>query len=122
MIPIENISREELSRIVQKYEQPLSTLRDTDLYPYYGVVIDIAESLLIKKNEVFNSYWKALIILFIVKSISHFNNQFEVENFILDFEGYYKSEYDKYVNNSIIEDEFERDFKFLKIFTDKRYR
>jgi hypothetical protein len=122
MIPIENISREEIERLIQKYEQPLSTLREAELYPYYVVAIDIAESFFNKKNDVFNGHWKSLIVLFIVKSISHFNNRFDVEKFILDFEKCYKSEYDKYLNISITEDEFERDFKFLKIFVDKRYR
>lgn len=120
MITISNKTREELNKIIQKYEQPLSTLQNTDLYPYYAVVIDIAEPLLIKKDEIFNAHWKAIIILFVVKNIYEFNNQNDVEKFINDFEIYFRKEYKKYLKDSIIDDEFNRDFIFMKIFTDKR--
>ena len=120
MISISNKTREELNNIIRKYEQPLSTLQNTNLYPYYAVVIDIAEPLLIKKGEIFNAHWKAIIILFIVKNIYVFNNQTDVEKFINDFEIYFRKEYKKYLKDSIIDDEFNRDFIFMKIFTDKR--
>jgi len=120
MISIGNKTRDELNKIIQKYEQPLLTLRNTDLYPYYAVVIDIAEPILIKKSEIFDVHWKAVIILFIVKNIHNFNNQVDIEKYINDFEIYYRKEYKKYEKDSIHEDKFDRDFIFMKIFTDKR--
>lgn len=122
MISISNKTRDELNKIIQKYEQPLSTLQNTDLYPYYAVVIDIAEPILIKKTEIFNAHWKAIIILFIVKNIYNFNTQIDIEKYINDFEIYYRKEYKIYQKESLHEDEFNRDFIFMKIFTDKRNR
>lgn len=122
MMPIYNISREDLNKLVKKYEEPLSSLTDTYLYPYYALAIDIAEPLLIKKDKIFNSHWKALIVLFLTKNITNFKTQSDIEKFIVEFEIHFKNEYDKYHKESIIEDDFERDFIFLKIFTDKRNR
>lgn len=120
MINISDKTKEELNIIIQKYEQPLLTLKNTELYPFYAVIINIVEPILIKKYEIFNAHWKAIIILFLVKNINDFYNQKDVENFIIDFEKYYKDEYQKFLTSCVIEDEFERDFIFIKIYLSKK--
>ena len=120
MIDISDKTREELNNIIRKYEQPLLTLKETELYPQYAVVIDIAEPILIKKDEVFNAHWKAIILLFIVKSIDNFEFQADIENFILDFEKYFKINYQDFLENSVIDDEFDRDFIFVKLYINNK--
>lgn len=119
MIDLTNKTVDEVNALILKYAQALEIIRPPD-QPYMAYIIHVACTYLEEKYKELNKDWKAWSVVVLKNLCRKINNDNDVKKIIDEFVGYYVLEYQKYIDDLIWHNEFERDWGFVHGFVHKK--
>ena len=119
MIDLTNKTVDEINALIQKYASALELLRPAD-QPYMAYIIHVACNYIELKYKDLNKDWKAWAVVVLKNLYKKINNDDDIRKFIDEFIGYYALEYQKYINDLVWHNEFDRDWGFVHGFMHKK--
>jgi hypothetical protein len=122
MTDLTNRTVEEVNGLIQKYNQLLEvsgvkTVIDAQILV---IIIDIAVNHIEEKYKTLNKDWKAWTVVVLKNLQKKISNVDDVRKIIDEFVGYYALEYQKYVDDLVWHNEYDRDWGFVHRFIYKK--
>jgi len=106
--------RDAVHRLINKYKSVLEYMKPENRFPYYAYVLDCCVNDINENHINEESDWKtwACLIIFKLYQENKLTDEKQISDALKEFMTFYKTEYDKYCEDTISINEYERDRGF----------
>jgi hypothetical protein len=119
MIDLINKNADEINILILKYASVLESIKP-EIQPHITYIIEIAYNYLQEKYKDLHKDWKSWVIVILKNQFNNINNDNDILKNIDDFINHYHSNYSKYCEDTISTSEFDRDYRFIRDYLNKK--